>query len=134
LVWRVGRFLCVGLVGLGVDAGLFSLLYGQGSGAPVARAASLAVATLVTWSLNRAFTFGPSHRRAFVEALRYAGVALLAQGFNYLTFLGLLHVTGAAHPLRTLVATAVMTAAFSFMGQSLFAFGRAQPLDPLPQR
>ena len=123
--WRIMRFLAVGLVGLAVDAGLFSLIYGQGSAAAVARAISLAVATLVTWALNRSFTFERSGRTAVAEALRYGLVALLAQGFNYASFLTLLHLTGATHPLRTLVATAVMTAAFSFTGQSLFSFRSA---------
>ena len=86
---------------------------------------SLAVATLVTWALNRSFTFERSGRTAIAEALRYGLVALLAQGFNYVSFLTLLHLTGATHPLRTLVATAVMTAAFSFTGQSLFSFRSA---------
>ena len=124
LVWRILRFLMVGLAGLAVDASLFHWLYGSGAIAPVARAISLVIATLVTWSLNRTFTFAPSGHRPMHEALRYGGVALVAQGFNYLMFLFLLHVTGAAHPLRMLVATAVMTAALSFTGQSLFAFGR----------
>ena len=123
IAWRVVRFLLVGLAGLAVDAGLFQWLYGSGAIAPVARAVSLALATLVTWALNRTFTFAPSGRRPMHEALRYACVALVAQGFNYSMFLFLLHVTGASHPLRTLVATAVMTAVFSFTGQSLFAFG-----------
>ena len=126
LAWRVIRFLMVGLAGLAVDAGLFHWLYGSNVIAPVARAISLVIATLVTWSLNRTFTFDPSGHRPIHEALRYAGVALVAQGFNYLMFLILLHVTGAAHPLRMLVVTAVMTAALSFTGQSLFAFRQRQ--------
>jgi putative flippase GtrA len=124
LVWRIMRFLAVGLVGLTVDAGLFSIVYAHGGAAPIARAASLICATVVTWALNRAVTFAPSGREPLHEALRYGLVALLAQGFNYVSFLTLLHVTGATHPLRTLVATAVVTAGFSFTGQSLFAFRR----------
>jgi putative flippase GtrA len=125
LAWRAARFLAVGLVGLAVDATLFSLIYGHGGAAAVARACSLGCATVATWALNRAVTFAPSGRNALVEALRYGCVALLAQGFNYASFLTLLHWTGASHPLRTLFATAAMTAAFSFTGQSVFAFRRA---------
>ena len=131
--WRVMRFLAVGLVGLAVDAGLFSLLYGHGSAAAFARAVSLAVATLVTWALNRSFTFERSGRTAVAEALRYGLVALLAQGFNYVSFLAPLHLTGATHPLLPLVATAVMTAAFSFTGQSLFSFRRASAAAQLSE-
>lgn len=134
LVWRIMRFLAVGLVGLGVDASLFSLIYSNGGAAYVARAISLLCATGVTWALNRAFTFAPSGHRPLREIMRYALVALLAQGFNYICFLLLLHWTGATHPLRTLVVTAAMTAAFSFAGQNSFAFRRMDSSKLIPAR
>jgi putative flippase GtrA len=126
ICWRIARFLSVGLVGLGVDAGLFASLFAEGAGAPVGRAVSLALATIVTWWLNRQVTFAPSGRSALNEALRYAMVAVLAQGFNYVSFLFLLQITQTSRPLLCLVASAVMTAAFSFTGQSLFAFSRSR--------
>ena len=54
---RVGPFLCVGLVGFAVDAALFCLAHGVGLSRPLARAISLALATAVTFGLNRRFTF-----------------------------------------------------------------------------
>ena len=121
LVGRIARFLCVGLVGLAVDTALFALLY-PGAAAPLARAASLTLATGVTWALNRAVTFGPSAGPALAELARYCGVALVAQGFNYGLFLSLHFALGETRPFACLFASAAATAAFSFVGQSRFAF------------
>ena len=126
LVWRIVRFLTVGLVGLGVDSGLFWSLYQTGASVEMARAVSLGVATLVTWALNRLFTFGPSGRAPLQELLRYFAVALGAQGFNYGLFLALLRLDAQAHPLICLVIAAVATAALSFTGQSFIAFRRVK--------
>jgi putative flippase GtrA len=126
LVWRIARFLTVGLVGLAVDSGLFWSLHQAGASVEIARALSLAVATLVTWFLNRLFTFAPSGRAPGREFARYVAVALVAQGFNYGLFLTLLRLDAGAHPLLCLVVSAVATAALSFTGQSLIAFRRAR--------
>ena len=122
---RLARFLTVGVVGLAVDTSVFALLFHNGAGAPVARAASLAVATLVTWWLNRRVTFAASGRPPLVEFARYAGVAAVAQGFNYGVFLFLHYATGETHPYPCLFAAAALTTVFSFTGQSVFAFARA---------
>ncbi len=124
---RLARFLCVGVVGLAVDAGIFAVLFGHGAGAPAARAASLFVATFVTWLLNRLLTFGASGHAPLIELARYAGVAVVAQGFNYAVFLALHYATGEAHPFACLFAAAVLTTVFSFTGQSAFAFARPHP-------
>jgi putative flippase GtrA len=126
LVWRIARFLTVGLVGLGVDSGLFWSLYQAGVSLEIARALSLALATLVTWGLNRLFTFAPSGRAAAEELARYVAVALVAQGFNYGLFFALMRLDAQAHPLICLVVSAVATAALSFTGQSLIAFRRVR--------
>ena len=126
LVWRIARFLTVGLVGLAADSGLFWSLFQAGVSLEIARAGSLAVATLVTWGLNRLFTFAPSGRGPLHELLRYVAVALVAQGFNYGLFLILVCLDAGAHPLLCLVFSAIATAALSFTGQSLIAFRRAR--------
>ena len=126
IIWRIARFLTVGLVGLVVDCGLFWSLHEAGASVEVARAFSLAVATCVTWFLNRLFTFAPSGRTPGRELIRYVAVALVAQGFNYGLFLALLRFDAGAHPLVCLVISAVATAALSFTGQSLIAFRRVK--------
>ena len=124
IVWRIARFLTVGLVGLGVDSGLFWSLYQTGVSLEMARALSWACATLVTWGLNRLFTFAPSGRSPLQELSRYVAVALVAQGFNYGLFLVLVRLDAGAHPLLCLVVAAIATAALSFTGQSFIAFRR----------
>ncbi len=124
LIWRIARFLCVGLVGLAVDSGLFWSLLKAGASVEASRAVSLVVATFVTWALNRLFTFAPSGRAPRSELLRYVAVALVAQGFNYGLFLALLRLDAGAHPLICLVISAAATAALSFTGQNLIAFRR----------
>ena len=123
---RLVRFLGVGCGGLAADAACYTALAAGGAPDALARALSLAVATLVTWRLNRRFTFPESGRHPGHEALRYAGVALCAQGFNYGLFLGLRAAMPQAWPLACLLVSAVSAAAFSFVGQSLVTF--ASPL------
>ncbi len=122
IAWRIARFLAVGLLGLAVDSGVFWGLYNAGFSMEVARALSLALATLVTWFLNRLFTFAPSGRGPLHELIRYVAVALVAQGFNYGLFLALVRFDAGAHPLICLVVSAVATAALSFTGQNFIAF------------
>lgn len=120
------RFLGVGLGGLAVDLAVLWLLERSGVGHAAARAVSLSVATLITWTLNRHYTFGGSGRRAKLELSRYAAVALFAQGVNYLVFLGVCAV--AAHIPHALAAVigAVAATGFSYSGQRFFTFARVR--------
>ncbi len=116
------RFLTVGVGGLFVDISILWLLERAGVGHAAARAVSLAVATLVTWALNRQFTFGDSGRRPGAELGRYAVVAVVAQSVNYLLFLGV--CAAWPHLLHTLAAVigAVVATGFSYTGQRFFTF------------
>ena len=125
-VRRFALFLCVGLVGLGVDASLFSCLHASGASRALARAVSLAAATGVTWRLNRRFTFAATGRLARAELGRYALVTLVAQGTSYGTFLALSQIAPSAPPLALLVTGAALATGLSFAGQRLFTF-RAAP-------
>lgn len=123
------RFLLVGCVGLATDAAGYSVLAASGASDGPARALSLAVATLVTWRLNRRFTFAASGRRSLGEGARYAGVALCSQGFNWGLFLGIRATVPALPPLAALALSAASAAAFSFAGQTLVTF--ASPGRPV---
>jgi hypothetical protein len=57
------RFLGVGGLGMITDLAVFTLIIAQTPQPLLARLASLAIATLVTWRLNRALTFDHSGRR-----------------------------------------------------------------------
>lgn len=122
LSFSLVRFLGVGVVGLAADASLFSILVHGGMAEPVARAAALAAATLLTWQLNRRFTFGDSTRRRASEGGWYSGVALGAQGLNYLTFLLLRESMPELPALGALLGGAIFAAAFSYTGQRFLTF------------
>ncbi|MDB5511696.1 MAG: GtrA family protein [Enterovirga sp.] len=121
------RFLAVGLAGLATDAALFALASRLGLPDAAARALSLGLATLVTWRLNRRFSFRPSGRAARTEAARYAAVALCAQGFNYGLFLLLRAGLPQVWPLLALGFSAGCAAAGSFLGQFIVTFGSHRP-------
>lgn len=121
------RFLGVGVVGLAVDAALFSALDRLQLAPEISRALSLALATGVTWWLNRRHTFGASGRRPAVEAMRYGLVTLVAQGFSYGVFLALVYEMPALPRLFSLLVGAGLAAFVGFAGHKLFAFAPARP-------
>lgn len=125
------RFLGVGGLGLIVDLAVFTLLLDHGGpGQPhplLARLASLAVATLLTWRLNRALTFERSGRHQAHEALRYAAVAAAAQAVSYSLFAALVVTLPNAAPQFALVAGAGAGAIVSYCGQARFAFRPHRP-------
>jgi putative flippase GtrA len=128
-VHRGARFLGVGVAGLATDTAVFTLLHDEGASRAAARAASLLLATGVTWSLNRWLTFHRSGRAAAHELGRYALVALIAQGFNYCLFLALSALFPAVVPQLLILVSAICATAISYSGQRLFTFrpARAAP-------
>lgn len=116
------RFLSVGVVGLAVDASIFSVLDHSHVAPELSRALSLLVATTVTWRLNRSVTFAASGRRQIAEAMRYATVALLAQGFSYAVFLSIVYSAPTLPRLFALLAGAGLAAFAGFAGHRFFAF------------
>jgi putative flippase GtrA len=119
---NLARFLMVGCAGLALDATLFSLLAHQGAAEPFARAVSLGAATLLTWRLNRRFTFGNSRRLQPLEGGWYAAVALGAQGLSYMAFLTLRALVPDLPALTALLIGAVAATAFSYSGQRFLTF------------
>jgi putative flippase GtrA len=122
LSFSLVRFLCVGAMGLAADACVFSLLVHEGMAEPAARALALGVATVLTWQLNRRFTFGNSARRHLWGGGWYSGVALGAQGLNYLAFLALRGSVPELPALGALFGGAIFAAAFSYTGQRFLTF------------
>ena len=116
------KFLSVGVVGLAVDLGLFSLLEWLGVNFMIARAVSLPIATLVTWTLNRRHTFEATGRKAHQEAMRYVLVTAVAQSVNYgVMALAALVLPHLPHVIAAFVGSVVATL-FSYTGQRFFTF------------
>src|SRR3954465_11904916 len=107
---RPFRFLAVGAIGLTIDLCAFTLLMGFAPRPLLMRLFSLAVATLVTWRLNRALTFDRSGRHQGDEALRYMAVTAAAQGTSYTVFAALVLTLLAALPQAAIVLGAAMGA------------------------
>jgi putative flippase GtrA len=126
------RFLGVGGLGLMTDLAVFTLIIAQTPHPLLARLLSLAIATLVTWRLNRALTFERSGRRSADEALRYAAVAASAQAVSYAVFAALIVTLLNAMPQLAVIIGAACGALVSYSGQALFAFRPHQPA-PGPQ-
>jgi len=130
-VWpRPLRFLGVGGLGLITDLAVFTAVVDQGAHPLVARLVSLALATLITWRLNRALTFDRSGRRVSDEAMRYATVAASAQAVSYAVFAVLVLSVPATVPQLAVLMGAGCGALVSYAGQALFAFRPPTPPRP----
>lgn len=115
------RFMVIGGLGFGVDAGLTLLLIHAGLQPWQARVPAILAAMACTWLANRRFTYQASESRPLVEAGRYAAVASVMACGNYLVFLGLV-VIGTPPFLSVVVATACQTVV-SFWAYKRFVFG-----------
>ena len=118
------RFLGVGGFGLLTDLSIFSVFVAQGFDPLLVRLVSLAAATVVTWRLNRAFTFDRTGRHQAHEAVRYAAVTATAQGTSYAVFAALVLTVLGALPQAALLVGAAVGAVVSYNGHRLFAFAR----------
>jgi len=116
------RFLCVGFGGLAVDQSVLFVSERVGAPFAVARAIAILVATFATWALNRRFTFAETGRPAHWEALRYFGVAFVAQSVNYVVSVMLAaRYSELPHALVAFLG-AVAATVFSYSGQRFFTF------------
>lgn len=119
---RALRFLGVGALGLATDFCVFTILMDHAPRPLLVRLVSLAIATLVTWRLNRALTFDRSGRAQHDEAMRYGLVTLAAQGTSYAVFAALVLTALSWLPQAALVTGAVAGALIAYNGHRLFAF------------
>jgi putative flippase GtrA len=130
LLPRPLRFLGVGGFGLITDLAVFTLLAAHGFNPLLVRLVSLGCATLVTWRLNRAFTFTRSGRHQGDEAVRYALVTATAQGTSYAIFATLVLTVLGGLPQAALLIGAAAAAVVSYNGHRLFAFAPHPKLAP----
>jgi putative flippase GtrA len=141
------KFLGVGLVGLIVHTGVFTLLYkinidpvivgigrliGDGWLFQMIRAMNaqhsfawligLVTATSITWTLNRKLTFAKTGRKAHHEAFRYALVTIVSQTIAFLVFHGLVELAKWLPAPVDVIAGAGVATIFSYAGQRFFTF------------
>jgi putative flippase GtrA len=123
------RFLMVGGIGLAGDIVLFTIIVIEGVHPLLAGLLALLAATVVTWRLNRAFTFDRSGRGQREEAMRYAAVTTIAQSTSYAVFAVLASTALVALPQAAIVLGAAAGALVSYNGHRLFAFAPLKPCD-----
>jgi putative flippase GtrA len=119
---RFGRFLIVGVAGFLADAAVLAAMLSAGLDPFVARIISIAAAMLLTWRLNRAFTFGPSKGSEVAEGARYGLVVATASTLNWLVYSAALLLVPAMPPHLALVIGSVAALGFSYTGFARFAF------------
>jgi putative flippase GtrA len=118
------RFLGVGLTGLAAQSIVFNIVFWMHPNASLAWLTGMLLATGVTWTLNRRFTFGASGRRRRHELLRYMLVTAAAQGVSFAIFHGFLTFTPMIPPTIDLILGAVIATTVSYTGQRFFTFAR----------
>ncbi|MGB3876278.1 MAG: GtrA family protein [Shinella zoogloeoides] len=121
---RVLAFAVVGGVGFLTDAGVLALLLRATPLGPFsARILAIAAAMLVTFWLNRSFTFGRSDRGLAVEGARYGGVGISAALLNYAVYSAILLAFPALWPVLAVAIASIVAMVWSFLGYSRFVFG-----------
>ena len=116
------RFLGVGLTGLATQSIVFNIVFRMHPNASLAWLIGMLLATGVTWTLNRRFTFGASGRRRRHELLRYMLVTAAAQGVSFAIFHGFLIFAPMIPPTIDLILGAVIATSVSYTGQRFFTF------------
>jgi putative flippase GtrA len=116
------RFVVVGGIGFVVDAGLLEALRALGAPALAARVPAICGALVVTWLLNRTFSFGTKTRPSLAEFLAYASVSAVSAAVNYLIFTVL--VLADLHPIAAVAIATAITMVLNFTGYRKLVFRR----------
>ena len=118
----LAAFLSVGVTGLAVHTGVFTVLFHAGNDKRLSWICALAVATAITWTLNRRLTFAASGRSRRSEALRYILVTAVAQGVSFAVFMLAGRVVAWLPASMAVIVGAGVATVFSYTGQRFFTF------------
>lgn len=122
---RFMSFGAVGAVGFVADAAALTFLVRLFALDPyLARLISIAFALMVTWLLNRHWTFQPSRRGMALEGARYGTVGLGSSLVNFLVYSAILLLFPAVPALAAMVCASAAAMLLSFLGYSRLVFDR----------
>jgi putative flippase GtrA len=126
---RILFFVMVGAVGFVVDAFLLTVLTVKfGLDVLPARAGSFACAVLVTWLLNRTFTFSRQSSQALLsrkkEYFLYLTVQVIGAALNFVVFLALIELNPMLRqmPVIPLAGGSMVALVFNFTMSRKFVF------------
>jgi putative flippase GtrA len=123
------RFIVVGAVGFGIDAGVMTLVLRMGYDVVVARVVSFSMAVSATYFLNRAWTFSAS-KRPFTRAqyALYVTTQLVGALINLGTFFLAVSIVPALResPVVALAIGAAVAMLFNFIVSRNFVFRSTQ--------
>lgn len=115
-----GGFVGAGLAALTVDITVLYLLGSAGVPPLVARFASIAIAMVVSWWINRRITFAVTARPTLREFAAFASVSWAAQAVNYSVFAIVLLARPETPPAFAVIAASVVSMFVAYAG---FRFG-----------
>lgn len=122
-------FLASGLIALGVDAGVTSLLTRVFNvSAFIARPVAIATAMVVAWLCHRRLTFAVTAAASLREFMRYAAVAWTAAAVNYGVYAAILLAAPSLAPEAALFLSSVVSMVVSYAGMRFGVFTR--PASP----
>ena len=139
LVTQLTRFGLVGLVGLGVDVGVFNLLeltvLAPGAvheGPLIAKVISTSLAIITNWMGNRHWTFRPDRRHNWLrEGVEFGIISVLGMGISLLCLWVSHYLLGYTSLLADNIATngigLVLGTAFRFTFYRIWVFKPARP-------
>jgi putative flippase GtrA len=133
---QIPSFVAIGLLGYVVDSGVtYGLARGVGVDPLLARLPAFVVATILNFSLNRAFTFADSTMPLLQAFIRYVMVCAAGLAVNYVVYVSTIllaeacgfAVTPSMLPLFVACGTGVAMFV-TFFGFRLFAFRSGSPI------
>lgn len=127
LAVRFFRFAMVGTAGFLADATILAVGLYFGLGSIIARIPSFSVAVLVTWALNRSFTFQQKHRTFLRSFPAYLSTSSIGLSINFGTYSALVKFVpffsndfGGPHMALAIASITAMT--FNYLAASRLIF------------
>ncbi|MGI9479966.1 MAG: GtrA family protein [Hyphomicrobiaceae bacterium] len=121
-----GGFVAAGIVALGVDAGVLTVLTEALGMSPfVARLFSISAAMVASWQINRRITFAIDAPSTLAEFGRFAAVSWSAQAVNYGVFAAVLVVWPTTAPVIALAAASLVAMFVAYAGFRFGVFGKS---------